>query len=77
MTEESNEVNLTPVRLAFIIDGEVVDIMYTDDRLGAILLSAPKVIDISNLDPEIFISVGYVYDEATGYLGPKKPQVEE
>jgi hypothetical protein len=37
-----------PRRLAFILDGEVVETMSTDDRLGAIFLSQPLVLDITD-----------------------------
>lgn len=35
-------------KIAFIIDNVVVDILHTDDRLAAIMLSEPKIIDVSN-----------------------------
>jgi len=46
--------NITPsqpplsVKLAFIIDNQVADILHTDERLGAIFLSEPLIIDISD-----------------------------
>lgn len=36
-----------PIKLAFIIDNEVADILHTDERLSAIFLSNPTVIDIT------------------------------
>jgi hypothetical protein len=39
---------VVPVGLAFIIDGEVVEVLRTNDRLGAILLSDPVIVDISD-----------------------------
>ena len=38
---------LPPVKIAFVIDGEVADVLHTDDRLGAIFLSEPVIIDVS------------------------------
>ena len=38
---------LPPVKIAFVIDGEVVDVLHTDERLGAIFLSQPIVVDVS------------------------------
>ena len=38
---------LPPRRLAFIMDGEVVEMMNTDDRLAALFLSEPVVLDIT------------------------------
>ena len=34
--------------LAFVIDGEVVEVVNYDDRMAAILLSNPTIVDISN-----------------------------
>ena len=31
--------------LAFVIDGEVADILQTDDRLAAIFLSQPQIVE--------------------------------
>ena len=39
---------LPPRRVAFIMDGEVVEMMNTDDRLAALFLSEPLVIDITD-----------------------------
>ena len=58
-----NALPLPPVHIAMIIDNEVVDIIHANDRLGAIFLSNPIMIDISdNLDN---VKVGYVYDPTT------------
>ena len=43
MTESTPE--LPPVKIAFVIDGEVVDVLHTDDRLGALFLSQPTIVD--------------------------------
>ena len=45
MTTENIET--PPVKLAYIIDGEIVDILHTDERLASIFLSNPIIIDIS------------------------------
>lgn len=37
-----------PVKLAFIIDGKVLDMLHTDDRLAAIFLSEPTIIDVTD-----------------------------
>jgi hypothetical protein len=48
MTEEqTNPLDNVPYKLAFILDGEVADILHTDERLSAIFLSNPLVLDIS------------------------------
>ena len=46
MTTSENP-TLPPVKIAFIIDGIVVDVLHTDDRLGAIFLSEPTIVDVS------------------------------
>jgi hypothetical protein len=51
-----------PYKLAFIIDGEVVDTLKCHERLGAILLSEPIIVDITDKE-EVFI--GDIYDPET------------
>jgi len=41
----TNNVELPPVKIAFVIDGVVVDVLRTDDRLAAIFLSNPTIVD--------------------------------
>jgi len=41
------EMQLPPVKIAFVIDGSTVDVLHTDDRLGAIFLSQPTIVDVS------------------------------
>ena len=38
-----------PVKIAFVIDNQVVDVLHTDDRLGAIFLSDPVTVDVTDL----------------------------
>jgi hypothetical protein len=45
--------------LAFIIDGEVVQVMETDERLAAILLSDPIIVDITGVDPSLITSANF------------------
>jgi len=52
-----------PYKLAFVIDGEVVDTLRAHEHLGAILLSEPLIIDISDNDEVI---PGYTYNTETG-----------
>lgn len=61
MTQE-----LPPRRLAFIMDGEVVEMMNTDDRLGALFLSEPLVVDITErYDTMLAVGnvIGMAYDK--------------
>lgn len=36
---------LPPVKIAFVIDGVIVDVLRTDDRLASIFLSNPTIVD--------------------------------
>lgn len=65
MTEETAS-SLMPVRIALIIDGVVQDVLNTDDRLAAIFLSNPKIVDVSEISESEFITSGYLYNEETG-----------
>jgi hypothetical protein len=61
--EVLNALPLPPVHIALVIDNEVVDIIHANDRLGAIFLSNPTIIDVSEtLDS---VKVGYIYNPAT------------
>jgi len=52
-----------PMHLALVIDGVVEDIIHCDERLGYILLSDPKIVDIKDNFRKINISD--IYDEDT------------
>jgi hypothetical protein len=39
---------LPPIKIAFIIDNKVVDVLHTDERLGAIFLSDPVIVDVTD-----------------------------
>jgi hypothetical protein len=69
--------NLPPIKLAFVIDGEVIDVLHTDERLAAIFLSQPIIVDVTNLkdndgQPNI-IHVGTFYDEESGIFS--RPEI--
>jgi hypothetical protein len=54
---------LPPVKIAFIIDGKVVDVVHTDERFAAIWLSNPLVLDVTpepDSELEVHINDGYV-----------------
>lgn len=55
-----------PIKLAFVLDGKVVDIVHTVDRLAAIFLSNPIVVEID----DDALRPGDSYDEATGVFTP-------
>ena len=62
MTENT----LPPVKVAFVIDGVIVDILHTDERLSNILLANPTVINVTGTDGEPEHLPGDLYDSATG-----------
>jgi hypothetical protein len=53
--------------IAFIVDDEIADIIYTDDTLSAIFLSEPKMIEVTSLmaDPLLHPATGWGYDSDT------------
>lgn len=66
-TQQAPAENLPPVKIAFVIDNEVVDILHTDERLAAIFLSQPLILDVSDKLPlnDHGIAVGSTYDPET------------
>jgi hypothetical protein len=70
MTEQPQ---LPPHKLAFIIDGEVADVLHTDARLAAIFLSNPLIVDITedNAVPAGKNIVGYGYNPETNVFTEK------
>lgn len=54
-----------PIKLAYIIDNEVVDILHTDERLAAIFMSNPVIVEVTenfydeNNNPSIVIGATY------------------
>jgi hypothetical protein len=63
MSEHNHE--LPPVRVAFILDNVVVDILNTDERLGAIFLSNPTVVEVTNYEDMSSVRVGSEYNPET------------
>jgi hypothetical protein len=62
---ETNE--LPPVKIAFVLDNEIVDILHTDERLAAIFTSNPIIIDVTNnmIEDGGTSGVGSIYDPET------------
>lgn len=61
-------------KIAIILDGEVQEVITTETRLAALLLSSPIFVDISKR--EVHIHIGDPYDEETGeFLNDKKEKV--
>ena len=57
-------------KVAFVIDGQVIEIISTEDRLAAILLSGPITIDVTGQTVEEggSVSMGTEYNYSTGRL---------
>lgn len=67
---------LPPIKLAFVIDGEVADILHTDERLSSIFLSNPLVLNVTEqlASESNIISVGSGYNAETGeFTAPVEP----
>ena len=63
--------NEAQVKVAFIIDNIVVDIINTDERLAAIMLSEPLVIDITGVSPgQDGLYINAKYDPETKTFTP-------
>ena len=62
MTGPTEEEVIAMSKIALVIDNEVVDVMYCQERLASILLSSPLVLDISERVLNEQISVGYSYN---------------
>lgn len=62
---------LPPSKVAFVIDGALVDVLHTDERLAAIFLSNPTIVDVTDTyDPQNPIPLDSIYDPATGTFTP-------
>ena len=59
--------------LALVLDDEVQDIIRTEERLWALLISGAKIIDITDL--EIHPSINWMYDEETNTFENPNPQI--
>lgn len=72
MTDNGNEQSAT--RIAFILDNVVADVLYTDERLAAIFLSNPIIMDISDREDVDFIRTNSTYDPETQTFTPAEPE---
>jgi hypothetical protein len=48
MSDQTNQNKVPSNKLAYIIDGKVLDVLHTDDRLSAIMLSEPIIVDVTD-----------------------------
>jgi hypothetical protein len=64
----SDPIVLPPNKIAFVLDGKVVDIFHTEDRLAAVLLSNPTIVNVTAeyaAQPEGFNLLEWNYDGTT------------
>lgn len=61
-----SENTLPPVKVAFVVDGVIVDILHTDERLSNILLANPTVLNVTGVDGEPEYMTGDLYNAETG-----------
>jgi hypothetical protein len=74
MTEDIlQEAQEMPVKLAFILDGNVVDVLHTDERVATMFLSEPIIVEVTGLDGTPTAKIGYNYHPATGNFFGNKP----
>lgn len=62
------EVNeIPPIKIAFVLDNEIVDILHTDERLAAIFTSNPIIVNITDnmIEDGGTAGVGSIYDPET------------
>ena len=66
MTQE-----LPPIKIALILDGKVIDVLHTDDRLASVFLSQPVIVDVTKFYKENNEEnmVGWTYD-GTNFIAP-------
>lgn len=64
----ADEPQVGPIKLAFIVDNQVVELLHTDERFKAIFMSAPLILDVTNVEdtPGQYVMVGSTYDPETG-----------
>jgi hypothetical protein len=67
------EIQLPVDRVAFVIDGEVVEILYVNEKLAAILNSNPLIVDVTGLTVDVggIVQAGTLYDYETKTFRPR------
>lgn len=67
-----------PYKIAFIIDNKVVEVLHTEDRLAAILLSNPTIVDVTNevVNQPLSVAPGLDYDPETKTFSIPKEALE-
>jgi hypothetical protein len=68
MAEPTPVIPTNPKKMLFIIDGEIVSVLNTDDKLAAIFLSEPKVVEYNPKMGEP--KIGYKWNDLTEKIEP-------
>lgn len=63
--ENSENINMPPIKLALVIDNMVADILHTDDRLAAIFLSNPTIVDVTGEDGKSTANINDIFNPET------------
>jgi hypothetical protein len=66
MTTEPETIEMPPIKVAFVIDNIVVDILHTDQRMADIFLDNPIMLDITSSTENI--QSGWNYNSETGQI---------
>jgi hypothetical protein len=66
MTTESETIEMPPIKVAFVIDNTIVDILHTDRRLADMFLSNAVILDITSSTENV--EAGWIYNSETGQL---------
>lgn len=73
--QDLEKVDLPKHKIAFVIDEEVVDVLHTDERLAAIFLSEPTILDVSDkfvVGEVPGVWIGDTYDaETNNFIRPQ------
>jgi len=75
MAQHNHE--MPPVKVAFILDNVVADVLHTDNRLAAIFLSDPVVIDVTDHQDVNIITADSSYDPSTQRFTAAPPRQSE
>lgn len=59
------QLEIPPTRVGFVIDNQLVDILHLEDRLAAVMLSKPVIVDLTE-DVTKMIKVGATYNPEDG-----------
>jgi hypothetical protein len=60
------ENNLPPMKVAFVVNNKVADVLHTDAKLAAILLSNPVIVDVTGANNTQNAFVDDDYNPETG-----------